>query len=103
MIESRHTPGPWHYEAFAFGADVCGADGEVIMTSVYENDNGEDITDRTRANVALVATAPEMYEALKGVMDFWQMDANIVANNAQIVEVFDLVKRAIEKAEGSVQ
>lgn len=62
----QHTPGPWkigpriHAEMFA---SIFGADGQLIVNL---GDGGNGI-ERQTANARLIAAAPELLEALKGI------------------------------------
>ena len=56
----KHTPGPWHVA----GVSVTSADGLHVCDV-----NGYGATDETkRANAALIAAAPDMLEALRGLL-----------------------------------
>jgi hypothetical protein len=66
-MEAKHTPGPWRvnnnveaWEPWADAIEVC-TDDEVICFT-----GGRD-ADRQKINARLIAAAPDMLEALKGV------------------------------------
>lgn len=94
---TAHTPGPWEIGRVNSGP-VAGAipittqgyretfrDG-VLITSVYGS------AARSEANAHLIAAAPDMYEALKLVMQHGRIDDSEHRMN--------LVAAAIAKAEG---
>ena len=59
-----HTPGPWTYQEPGWDGlpYLTSANGEVVATFFSEPENSSDIQ--------LLAAAPELYEALKNIMDF---------------------------------
>lgn len=70
-MNEKFTPGPWFVNADFY---VYGADGRKIQGEYFDGveiplvcDVKSDSRDRTenKANAALIAAAPEMYEALK--------------------------------------
>lgn len=96
MSESKFTPGPWLASQTmrvhgavpsSDGVDICSADNANIGL-VYWAESGS--RSETRANANLIAAAPEMYEALKRVMENkWEPDKYLLN-----------VLQAIDKAEG---
>lgn len=62
-----HTPGKWHYKQKRelrslpsfINAPIIEADGKIIAAVIYNS------KDEQQANAALIASAPEMLEALK--------------------------------------
>lgn len=54
-MENKHTPGPWYF---------TGTDTFSINTWNDEDPIGEITDPNARANAALIAAAPDMYEAL---------------------------------------
>lgn len=72
-----HTPGPWSFlidESGSgdeiFGYDVSAADGRSI---VYYDNNDDP---QTEANARLIAAAPELLEALQGVLEGLPFDGD---------------------------
>lgn len=60
---SKHTPGPWHRS----GARVESDDGALIA-GVYDGSKSNDYSRETEiANANLIATSPELLEALEAV------------------------------------
>ena len=61
MMESKHTPGPWHYAPDTLVGPMIGANG--CITTL--NHNGHRSEAEAEANAHLIAAAPDMYEALQ--------------------------------------
>jgi hypothetical protein len=94
---ARHTPGPWTVETqwasdvddnqFPFAHWIAGPEGEQIA---------EQILDKPDAH--LIAAAPELYEALKLIVDF------VDGDSSPVIEIcgrhYDAARAAIRKAEG---
>ena len=93
---SAHTPGPWLVQAGDEWADG-------IVTLEGHNENGTPMywtvasynrrRDEADANARLIASAPDMLQALQAVQAF-------VHGKADAVEPFGLVRAAIAKATG---
>lgn len=58
---SKHTPGPWELNSFAVEAPLDG--GTEVVAHVY-NDREAPPTGSARANARLIASAPDLLEAL---------------------------------------
>ena len=72
MSDSKFTSGPWeackikHYHPQLIGETCCVKIGENIVELDYRGFGHENNDyDRSEANAALIAAAPEMYAALK--------------------------------------
>jgi hypothetical protein len=65
---ARHTPGPWNVygDAYRFVIARPRPDHKPL---ICEAPDSEPTTPEERANVNLIAAAPEMYEALRGMLD----------------------------------
>jgi hypothetical protein len=86
----KYTPGPWTAEANGVFKDKQ----RNPIASVYDPEHTNHLTDIAKANAQLIAAAPEMYEALKaiiesGVIPYCYSDKLVVA-----------AKQALAKAEG---
>lgn len=84
MTDIKHTLGPWERDD---GYIKSINTGDVICTpyfSYYER------TDEQKANAHLIAAAPEMYEALKNLVESCQLFGKDV----------DEARAALAKAEG---
>ena len=65
MAKSAHTPGPWKYEG-----------DEVYSPAAYQSVCMVLLTDDAAANGALIAAAPELLQALQGLLYApWDRDA----------------------------
>ena len=91
---SRHTPGPWETRLDEpYWLRVFGSDGHAIAKVYLDDAPVEDYNTRQEANARLIAAAPELLQALKGV---------VYIANRETVE-FDAARAAIAKAEGREQ
>jgi hypothetical protein len=59
---SKHTPGPWSYDAFISRVEVLDADGAIVV--VFRNPTDQQIND-----ARLIAKAPELLELVQYAMD----------------------------------
>ncbi len=97
-MEAKHTPGPWT----ADGLQIRDADTSLVATCAVENILNND---EETANAALIAAAPEMYEALNTCAEMLSVCAQVLADYPA-GEGFDFDKAirqacaAIAKAEG---
>lgn len=113
---SKHTPGPWIVEAckelgetnFRPGIDSCSANpiSIVIFGDIQARDecgiHGETHEERT-ANANLIASSPEMYNALKEALAYLQsLSDSGDCGYWRIEKDADFIRwsAAIEKAEG---
>lgn len=60
MSNTKHTPGSWVYK----DNQIMGDDGKELVATVYGFDTFE-----KRANGKLIASAPELLEALKALLN----------------------------------
>jgi hypothetical protein len=98
MSKHAHTPGPWdYYDMAAYGIAICkgGIGGQNVgHAHMYVGLTAEETT----ANARLIAAAPELLEALKGVI------VNFPAFNRDrhpcLGDALDAARAAIAKAEG---
>ncbi len=65
MAETKWTPGPWE----AGGNDVRIISGELLACSYQMAADGDDDYVRASHTAHLIAAAPELYDALFGVME----------------------------------
>lgn len=87
-MEAKHTPGPWHSSSNdrANGLVIYAKDGWAVADArVF---HARHTLDEARANVRLIAAAPELLEALQAVVR--------VADRATVE--FDMARAAIAKA-----
>lgn len=93
---NKHTPGPWTHKAdmrFSHHTKEHYLAGWNIYHGSIEIVGCEGIRDGTEdaANARLIAAAPELLDALKGVL---------TAHGEQLHDAFDAAWKAIAKAEG---
>ena len=95
----QHTPGPWAIES----PDISGAPFRVRKS---ENHPQGDLTIchvnpylayESEANARLIASAPEMLQALESCLDYLLMDSMIEEDAAPEIES---IRKAIAKAKG---
>lgn len=97
--ETKHTPGPWKVTdgtmtSFPDSVYVSGVgrDGFQSVIAILNDDTGTDHD--KRANARLIATAPELLEALVSVYDSRN------AGPGELQPNWDAIKKLIAKAEG---
>lgn len=66
MAESKWTPGPWHWTKDIVIGEYNLAPG-ILLTALTDGTPWGDEIDR--ANAHLIATAPDLYDALKALLD----------------------------------
>lgn len=101
MSEIKHTPGPWGI--FNHNGTICidnrGGDG---MRPCIVDWTGFDTNDMTRreneANARLIASAPELLEALRKALNYLE---NTEGEFGIALESADACRAAIRKAEGN--
>lgn len=89
---TKHTPGPWNVEGFIVDHltnGECDFQATVDGCGTGDNPTSEDIA-RMKVNARLIASAPDMLDALYEVL-------NVLADGAEVKQV---VLKAIRKAEG---
>ncbi|HDZ77106.1 MAG TPA: hypothetical protein ENH41_03385 [Candidatus Omnitrophica bacterium] len=62
---SKHTPGPWRVKES--GGCVC-SDNKTICQLISINDGALSITPEVEGNAKLISAAPDLLEALKGLL-----------------------------------
>ena len=105
-MNTKHTPGPWTID----GAQVY-ADGYVYTSSTVDDDLVVEVNTSTRpyglltetdkANLALIAAAPDLLAALKGVMqevDFLVADGTLLSKVVSTNANYGAAHAAIAKA-----
>jgi|GEM_PF-1124565 len=103
-MKKKFTPGPWEVVA---GLNILKAGTKRTIANCGAS-HGVGKYEENIANAQLIAAAPEMYSALvllSSLPDVIEIDDYMCAYEAigkvySGKEVFELVKRAIEKAEG---
>lgn len=99
MRPNKHTPGPWTnngYSAKDFVFDVATEDNKKLIAKVSIF-SGEPETKEAQANAALIAAAPEMFEALEKINQ--SLLEKHKGNENHTYELL-LISDALEKARG---
>lgn len=114
MSEQRHTPGPWAYRPEKYddwgfvrasdGALVAAAKDSSVPFAAFDEYRTRK-ADPYEANARLIAAAPELLEALKGISDMFMSRPDMVRAIKPLMGpaemlAFDLASKAIAKAEG---
>lgn len=81
----KHTPGPWRISKCECGHDMC----EDYFVSVTRSDGRV-----SEADAKLIAAAPDLLEALEGIMDIGKRDTT----NPKYDGYYNAAKEAIKKA-----
>lgn len=105
MSETKFTPGPWFVDADFY---VYGGDGRKNQGEYFDGvefplvcDVESDSRDRTenKANAALIAAAPEMYEFIRWIRSV-QGQCAIMKWRKFLPEILDKADEILHKAEG---
>ena len=105
MSEEKFTPGPWFVDADFY---VYGGDGRKNQGEYFDGvefplvcDVESDSRDRTenKANAALIAAAPEMYEFIRWIRSV-QGQCAIMKWRKFLPEILDKADEILHKAEG---
>ena len=94
--KTKHTPGPWRTKREGFSTVYVEAriDGGLIQ-EVAACGPTEAGRDQQEANARLIAAAPELLEALRGIM---KLDEDLCSEGS--IEALDKARAAIAKATG---
>lgn len=100
--ETKHTPGPWivsehkaHNGCFQIKSFSKFEHRAFLVTETPSWDGVED-----KANARLIAAAPDLYEAVQGLM-LWLMDDAIEAEkNGRKIGAYESARAALAKARG---
>jgi hypothetical protein len=108
--KSQHTPGPWSMDDPAENCPQHGKGGEQVFKVVAERFGGGLVADvscwwydreTARANARLMAAAPEMLEALEGILNnLWKDRKRDVKRDYSLMVYEAQAKTAISKARG---
>lgn len=90
--ETKWTPGPWHVEGNASSTIAARHDGRAEISEACAT--GDMTYEEMRANAALIAAAPELYEALDTFMRLGTMDDQ---------SAIDAARSALAHARGEVR
>ncbi len=99
MNTAKHTPGPWYPHCAK--ADHC------LSSSVWGPEPGNQVAviggkklDEMNANAHLIAAAPAMYEALKGMMSMYDSVNKAYKHVGSCPCHYCKAKQALAQAEG---
>ncbi|MGS6394294.1 hypothetical protein ACVG01_17090 [Pseudomonas aeruginosa] len=103
MSKQSHTPGPWEIERYSDGLiQIVGniravSDHEEHVTTVVEA-----VTRGDEANARLIAAAPELLEALQGMIEVYggQYNDDCLPKSSTELELIQQARAAIAKATG---
>ncbi|WP_448208186.1 hypothetical protein [Azospirillum sp. sgz302134] len=99
-MKTKHTPGPWWIDPKApGGGNIQSAKGPVADARFFGNTSAEAMADH--ANARLIAAAPELLEALKGLVEVLTTDGGLEPcslSMAPAERYFGLAVEAIAKA-----
>ncbi|HCF2412865.1 TPA: hypothetical protein NIA64_003513 [Pseudomonas aeruginosa] len=101
MSKHKHTPGPWMIERYADGLiQIVGnvrvvSDDEEYVTTVVEALNPDD-----EADAHLIAAAPELLEALQGMLEVYggQYNDDCLPKSSSELDLIQQARAAIAKA-----
>lgn len=93
---SKFTPGPWKVYKRA----------EPVGHAAYEihySEDGECVAEvvHEEADALLIAAAPEMYQALEHIVEYWNKAENEYAMADALYHIIETAETAITKAGGS--
>ena len=99
-METKHTPGPWivddkHIHAAGYVYTTALVDDDLVVEVNTDTRAGGLLTDTDRANLALIAAAPDLLEALQ------ICSAELFAqcgDNARAMQYVKQARQAIAKA-----
>jgi hypothetical protein len=97
---SKHTPGPWEFDGQSYiWSDM--AIGKMIAQirgwGWLQKEGEEEAIAEQEANARLIAAAPEMYEALKKIIEEISTDSPLTVQT--VVGLLDVIHAALAKAE----
>lgn len=97
-MKEQFTPGPWqackmkHCHPQLIGETCCVKIGKTVLALDYVGFGHENKDyERSEANAALIAAAPEMYEALSDICKVFKMDGRF---SKTVSELEKLLKKA---------
>lgn len=92
-MTSKHTTGPWHVETSGYGCRfIRAADGKTVSPIL------------SAADAHMIASAPDMYEALKRMVahyDRMRFARPGYATGTELPAIVEKARAALSKAEGA--
>ena len=94
----KYTPGPWRVDESHIYGPINAGKRHVAMANFYNcHDEEMRVTrDQQKANTQLISAAPDIYEALKIILEYPYGDASPLEDPL----VMERARAAIRKAEG---
>jgi hypothetical protein len=74
MSDLKHTPGPWFMEAEPYDSYYQISDDfstTLAQVEAWDGDNDEEVMGEAKANARLIAAAPELLQALEGMLEIF--------------------------------
>lgn len=100
IMDTKHTPGPWMRDKKA-SMRICDTNDRQVAACGGRQSNMENVDDENEANATLIASAPELLEALQSIIS--QADAQFKAGDRHATfnkQTIDSFRAAIAKATG---
>jgi hypothetical protein len=95
---TKHTAAPWHIGTPPpNGEQTIGAQNGMMVAIAT---TGVGMKEETLANARLIAAAPELLKALKGIVAFCDEDMQHRVQTSREYDIKTLAQTAIAKAEG---
>lgn len=98
MSEIKHTPGPWNLHKHAFACVT--SEKMMVANCAVTTSNIEDLQPTQMANARLIAAAPDLLEAVAGLIRLSEAIRHSVGLGKNQLERIERAKAAIAKAEG---
>ena len=101
----KHTPGPWTldedtYTVLGDGRNVTRV--HTVDDFICDGDDAE-VAEECAANAALIAAAPDLYEALAVLHTLLDFDDEVAAGVGIVTENPDRINRAFEAARAALR
>ena len=95
---SKYTPGPWtfHTEPQPNGCPTIGTNSGLMVAQISHSINHSEQRETAISNAQLISAAPDIYEALKIILEYPYGDASPLDDQL----VMNQARAAIRKAEG---
>ncbi|MBS1035025.1 hypothetical protein [Gluconobacter cerinus] len=105
MSEAKFTKGPWHCHRntsfWEFGCDERGQLGDVCASAFTPEGRAPDAEETMEANAHLIASAPELYEALRMAAKDLNTAAHFLPDTGlALLETVKQAHAALAKARG---
>lgn len=97
MTKAQHTQGPWNVSKPNCGLGIFDVNGKSVAAI---SSNQSRSWEEKEANARLIASAPELLEALKASRAVLKSVIGTIDEMRIIKEQIDLIDKAIAKAEG---